>query len=786
MAEIKPRKLGCSIDVDGEIDATGVIKSTVQGTLVGVVDTVPDAASDVEAYILGTDLFLKDGTNLTQKSTVDGLKTDVASLKTKVEDITTTGGEPNTIETIKVDGVALVPDSEKAVNITLPDVPEDVAKKSDIPAVHDSTVFINKNDALVDSFTLNASEDKTINITVPTTVGELSDAGDYAKASSLTSAEGRITTLESRVDGIATTGGEANLINVIKVNGTAQTISEKTVDISVPTKVSELTNDSAFITKAVSDLTSYYTKSQTYTKDEVNALVSAKVTISVVTALPTSDISTSTIYLVPASSTATNNIYNEYIYVNSAWELIGSTATDLSGYVKSADLAAVATSGSYTDLSNKPTIPTVPTNVSAFTNDAGYITSATDTKNTAGASDSSSKLFIIGAVSQSANPQTYSQDTAYIGTDGCLYSNNSKVLTVDDKASSATTADSATAFSSGTTVSVTGDATGTSGSSTKGWSIPITLAESGVSAGSYGPTATVTSGSFDVPQITVDAKGRVTAVSNRSVTLPSSTDTKTTQTNSTGTSAYPILLKNGTGTSSVTNSVLFNSGVTVTPSTGTITATTFSGDLSGTASKATADASGNNIASTYATVTALNGKQATITGAATTVASSNLTASRALVSNSSGKIAVSAVTSTELGYLDGVTSNVQTQLDSISSTASTASTNASSALSTANTASTNASTALTTANSKASKPIIATSVSPTWASDTTYSDYGYKGTIAITGVTSSYVPSVVFAHAQAISGNYSPVCESYNGGVYVYAKVNASITIPTVVCIKDE
>ena len=42
--------------------------------------------------------------------------------------------------------------------------------------------------------------------------------------------------------------------------------------------------------------------------------------------------------------------------------------------VVSSDLAAVATSGSYDDLSNKPTIPTVPTIVSAFQNDAGYIT----------------------------------------------------------------------------------------------------------------------------------------------------------------------------------------------------------------------------------------------------------------------------------------------------------------------------------------------------------------------------------------------------------------------------
>ena len=37
-------------------------------------------------------------------------------------------------------------------------------------------------------------------------------------------------------------------------------------------------------------------------------------------------------------------------------------------------LAAVATSGSYNDLTNQPTIPTVPTNISAFNNDSGYIT----------------------------------------------------------------------------------------------------------------------------------------------------------------------------------------------------------------------------------------------------------------------------------------------------------------------------------------------------------------------------------------------------------------------------
>src|SRR3989339_348866 len=58
-------------------------------------------------------------------------------------------------------------------------------------------------------------------------------------------------------------------------------------------------------------------------------------------------------------------------------------------------------------------------------------------------------------------------------------------------------------------------------------------------------------------------------------------------------------------------------------------------------------------------------KQDAITGAATTVLTSDLTADRALISNGSGKIAVSGtISSTELGYLDNVSSSIQTQLNS--------------------------------------------------------------------------------------------------------------------------
>jgi hypothetical protein len=55
-------------------------------------------------------------------------------------------------------------------------------------------------------------------------------------------------------------------------------------------------------------------------------------------------------------------------------------------------------------------------------------------------------------------------------------------------------------------------------------------------------------------------------------------------------------------------------------------------------------------------------KQETITGAATTITTANLTNNRVLTSNGSGKVAVSTVTTTTLGFLDA-TSSIQTQLN---------------------------------------------------------------------------------------------------------------------------
>ena len=116
----------------------------------------------------------------------------------------------------------------------------------------------------------------------------------------------------------------------ISINGTSTNMYAPTP----PAKLSDLTNDTGFITNTVDNLVNYYKKSETYTQAEVDALIRAIVTLNilVVQTLPTQDISTTTIYLVPKQTPETQDIYDEYIYVNNAWEHIGTTQIDLSNY----------------------------------------------------------------------------------------------------------------------------------------------------------------------------------------------------------------------------------------------------------------------------------------------------------------------------------------------------------------------------------------------------------------------------------------------------------------------
>lgn len=136
--------------------------------------------------------------------------------------------------------------------------------------------------------------------------------------------------------------------DVLALNGTSGKWEDKALanvatsgsynDLSnKPTKLSDFSNDSGFITNTVNNLTNYYKKSETYTQSEVDALISAVVTIDieVVQTLPTIDISTTTIYLLPKQTAGTDDVYDEYINTtgtSAGWELIGSTQVDLSNY----------------------------------------------------------------------------------------------------------------------------------------------------------------------------------------------------------------------------------------------------------------------------------------------------------------------------------------------------------------------------------------------------------------------------------------------------------------------
>lgn len=71
-----------------------------------------------------------------------------------------------------------------------------------------------------------------------------------------------------------------------------------------------------------------------------------------------------------------------------------------------------------------------------------------------------------------------------------------------------------------------------------------------------------------------------------------------------------------------------------------------------------------------------------------------------------------------------------------------------------------------------------------FVADSTYQDYPYRASVALTGVLSSMIPDVVLSVADATSGNFAPVATCYDGGIYLYAASapDTAITIPTIIC----
>ena len=261
------------------------------------------------------------------------------------------------------------------------------------------------------------------------------------------------------------------------------------------------------------------------------------------------------------------------------------------------------------------------------------------------------------------------------------------------KAASATTADK---ISANRTISLTGDVTGSVATNLgSNASIAVTLANSGVTVGTYGPTAAATlgfGGTVNVPSITVDAKGRVTKSAHYAIKLPAAptsvsgnagtatklqtartialsgavtgtatsfngsanitipttavdgtkvsvfgaasataagtigavpapatgyqgrflrgdgtwqtpTDNKMQQNASTTNGNYPLLAKSTTATANINGQAIFNADTTINPSTGTITAKTFNGALSGNATTATTLATARTFTANLASTT---------------------------------------------------------------------------------------------------------------------------------------------------------------------------------------
>lgn len=302
------------------------------------------------------------------------------------------------------------------------------------------------------------------------------------------------------VKGDAETAYRLGQVNITKANiglGNVDNTSDENKPVSTATQTAlnlkaDLTAIADFITKSVNDLTYYYTKTDIDGKiTTINNNISAipKFAIEVVENLPTSDISSTTIYIKKTSETETGNLYTEYIYVNNVWEELGTQTLDLSGYIttealntalseytKTTSLATIATSGKLADAKDDATHRVV-TDVekAAWNNKLGQ-----------------------GDIVTSLTPSTASDKrvASSLATYSALYGNTGIVAEIKN---GTTVAGKAKQLETARKISLSGDATGeTTFDGTANKDIAVTLAASGVTAGTYSA-------------VSVNAKGLVTA-----------------------------------------------------------------------------------------------------------------------------------------------------------------------------------------------------------------------------------------------------------------------------------
>lgn len=335
-----------------------------------------------------------------------------------------------------------------ANNITLPAATQSVAGvmtaadkvKLDVTLPN----LIDSNKTNIDNYTVNGfkistnpvldgADIKITGYTKPSTTGAL------AAADSVNGALGK---LEKKLDDEVTnrTNAVSNLTNT--VNSNKSTIDNYTINgakISTNPKITVTVGGSgnAVTTASFSGTVLTLTKGATYNNYSHPAGSGASKStglykfstdstshISGVTAVTKSDI---TALGIPSSDTNTT-----YSFSSGNG---GFTVTPSGGSSQTVSIGKPSTAGTADKVANTLTFTgyqsksyngsaavsvAIPSKVSDLTNDSGYITSYTDTKNTTGSTNSSSKLYLVGATSQASSPVTYSNSGVYTQS-GAVY-----------------------------------------------------------------------------------------------------------------------------------------------------------------------------------------------------------------------------------------------------------------------------------------------------------------------------------------------------------------------------
>lgn len=303
----------------------------------------------------------------------------------------------------------------------------------------------------------------------------------------------------------------ADSTNPVKSSGI-----KSAIDTAKQEAIAAIPDVSEFITKAVTDLVNYYTKTEIDGKvDTLEGMISAipKFAIDVVEDLPESDISETTLYLLKTSETETGNLYTEYIYVDGAWEELGAQTLDLSDYVTTDALSeAIASFITTEDVNGLITAALTPYakteslsaiatsgNLSDATQDATHRV-VTDAEKATWNAKQDALTFDETPTTSSSNPVKSGGVKAAIDT--AIAGVNASIEDIVDgttQVASAAEAAASVKLKTAQTFSLSGDATGsTTFDGSAAATIAVTLKNSGVSAGSYSA-------------VTVDTKGRVTA-----------------------------------------------------------------------------------------------------------------------------------------------------------------------------------------------------------------------------------------------------------------------------------